>query len=183
MPKLINLIGQQFGNLLVIDKAESRSGKTYWKCQCQKCKQLKEVQGTHLKNDTFKDCCKDNILNKEERKCIICGQNFIIKDYGYTRKYCYECSPSYIEDRGATITAIRHAIKKQLVKYKGGKCEKCGYDKCIAALQFHHINPEEKDFELSIKYNNGQNNLDSLYKEADKCQLLCANCHAEEHYK
>ena len=50
-------------------------------------------------------------------------------------------------------------------------------------MQFHHMDPEEKDFELSIKYNNGITNMQLLYNEVDKCKLLCANCHAEEHEK
>lgn len=179
MPNLIDLVGKQYGNLLVIQKAPSRGGKTYWVCECIKCKQQKEIQGTHLRNNTFKDCCKEGTITK---KCLICGKEFIIKNKGYTRKYCYDCSPSYTDDRGATITSIRHAIKQQLVQYKGGKCEKCGYDKCIGALQFHHISPDEKDFELASQYNGGHFNIETLYKEADKCELLCANCHAEEHF-
>ena len=70
-----------------------------------------------------------------------------------------------------------------LIEYKGGKCEKCGYNKCDAALQFHHKNPEEKDFAIStINLNTETITMSDLYKEVDKCALLCANCHAEEHY-
>ena len=67
--------------------------------------------------------------------------------------------------------------------YKGGKCSRCGYDKCEAALQFHHLNPDEKEFTLSkINLNDSNFTFETLLKEADKCILLCANCHAEEHY-
>ena len=71
-------------------------------------------------------------------------------------------------------------MKKQAVKIKGGKCQKCGYDKCIDALHFHHRNAEEKSFGLSQSgiYHNWQDYL----KEVEKCDLLCANCHAEEHF-
>jgi hypothetical protein len=51
-------------------------------------------------------------------------------------------------------------------------------------LQFHHVNPQEKDFtigEININKNNFQ--MELLYKEVDKCKLLCANCHAEEHFE
>lgn len=120
------------------------------------------------------------------KKCLICGQEFQTVLHGETRKYCFECSPSYPkgsnQGRAATVTAIRQAIKRQLVKYKGGKCEICGYDKCIGVLQFHHIDPNEKDFDISKQYNNGQLDMEKFYKEVDKCLLLCANCHGEKHY-
>lgn len=121
------------------------------------------------------------------KKCLICQNDFEPLSKGQNRKYCFECSPSYVKgdnkSRAAAITAIRHAIKRQLVKYKGGKCEECGYDKCIAALQFHHIDQETKDFDLSMKYNGGSLNMQELYDEVDKCKMLCANCHAEKHFQ
>lgn len=72
--------------------------------------------------------------------------------------------------------------KLELVEYKGGKCEKCGYNKNVAALQFHHINPEEKEIKLDAR-RLSSTNMDTLYKEVDKCMLLCANCHAEIHHE
>ena len=72
--------------------------------------------------------------------------------------------------------------KLELVNYKGGKCEKCGYNKNIAALQFHHINPNEKEIKLDVR-RISSTNMETLYKEVDKCILLCANCHAETHYE
>lgn len=185
MPNLIDLTGNIYGNWKVINKAQSRGGKVYWNCKCQICGTEKEIQGNHLKQNTFANHCQ--VESIEVRKCLICGKEFQPIKGGYTRKYCYECSPSYShgdsQGRQSAITAIRHSIKKQLVEYKGGKCEICGYDKSIWAMQFHHINPEDKDFELSTKYNNGVADMQKLYKEVDKCRLLCANCHFEEHEK
>lgn len=74
-------------------------------------------------------------------------------------------------------------LKNNSFFINGNKCEKCGYNKSIWALQFHHKNSNEKDFELSSKYNNGVVDMQLLYNEVDKCVLLCANCHAEEHEK
>ena len=75
----------------------------------------------------------------------------------------------------------RHKIKQELVDYKGGKCEICGYDKCINALEFHHLNPEEKEFALNTA--NYNKSIEKLKKEVDKCILVCANCHRELHYQ
>jgi len=72
----------------------------------------------------------------------------------------------------------RIKIDGNIVEYKGGKCVQCGYNKNMKALVFHHINPNEKEFSLSgchcISWKR-------IKKELDKCILLCANCHIEEH--
>ena len=114
--------------------------------------------------------------------CEICGNSFEIIDNGWTRKYCYNCSPHIDENmtNAQAVTIKRRAIKKMLIDYKGGKCEKCGYDKCMRALEFHHLNPNEKDFGLS---KNLSKSISALKAEADKCILLCSNCHAEEHQR
>ncbi len=74
---------------------------------------------------------------------------------------------------------LRAMIKKQCIEYLGGKCKLCGYNKCDKALDFHHVNPEKKDF--SIGQNNTRYRFDQLKPELDKCVLLCKNCHAEVH--
>lgn len=70
--------------------------------------------------------------------------------------------------------------KKELVALLGGKCKKCGYDKCINALDFHHIKGD-KEYQLSAMFNHSSKQ--KILKEANKCILLCANCHREMHYK
>lgn len=65
-----------------------------------------------------------------------------------------------------------------LLNYKGGKCQRCGYNKCNRALEFHHIDPSKKDFGISKNINR---NIEDLKREVDKCILLCSNCHAEVH--
>jgi hypothetical protein len=53
----------------------------------------------------------------------------------------------------------------------------CGYDRCDAALQFHHRDPALKDFSLGVR--GITRGIDKLREEAKKCVLLCATCHAE----
>ena len=72
-------------------------------------------------------------------------------------------------------------MKKWALEYKGNKCEICGYDKCSEALDFHHNNPNEKDFTISDR--NLILDWIEIKKELDKCSLLCANCHRELHAK
>lgn len=76
---------------------------------------------------------------------------------------------------------IQWWIKRKIkaVEYLGGKCVSCGYSKCMAALHFHHKNPEEKEFMWGkLK----RQTWTVVLGELDKCHLLCANCHAEEHF-
>jgi len=63
----------------------------------------------------------------------------------------------------------------------GGKCQLCGYNKCINALVFHHIDPTKKEAEpcyIIMRWS-----WKRALKELKKCILVCANCHAELHYK
>lgn len=71
----------------------------------------------------------------------------------------------------------RKAIREQAVAYKGGKCEICGYDKCPNAFDFHHIDPQEKDFTISDR----MTSFEAIRAELDKCVLLCCRCHREVH--
>lgn len=65
------------------------------------------------------------------------------------------------------------------IAYKGGKCQCCGYNKYVGALEFHHINSEEKDFGISAK--GYTRSWKRVKEELDKCILVCANCHREIH--
>ena len=75
------------------------------------------------------------------------------------------------------VKAWRKRTKELLVEYKGGKCEFCGYNKCLEALEFHHIDETTKEFAVS----GSTKSLEKQKKEADKCYMLCANCHRELH--
>ena len=75
------------------------------------------------------------------------------------------------------VAAWRRRAKQVLVREAGGQCHLCGYDRCLAALEFHHLDPREKAFALSLR--GVTRSLDALREEAAKCVLLCANCHAE----
>lgn len=67
-------------------------------------------------------------------------------------------------------------MKRLLVEEAGGKCQVCDYDKCLWALQFHHLDRKEKKFEIGSKNNRS---VAKLREEVKKCVLLCSNCHFE----
>ncbi len=82
-------------------------------------------------------------------------------------------------DFSRKVKAWRYRTKIRAVEYKGGKCSICNYNKSMAALQFHHIDPTQKEF--GIARSGISRAWEKIKKELDKCILLCANCHAERH--
>ena|ERR1700761_5526365 len=85
----------------------------------------------------------------------------------------YRCAKCNAE----AVSSRRRQVKLTLVREAGGACRLCGYDRCLAALEFHHLVPAEKRFSLS--YRGVARSLARAREEAAKCVLLCANCHAE----
>ena len=83
---------------------------------------------------------------------------------------------SYL-DRRREAKRRRDFLRARAADYLGGKCRICGYDKCLSALEFHHIDPLEKDFAISDKLTSWE----AIRAELDKCVLVCANCHREIH--
>lgn len=114
-------------------------------------------------------------ISKTCTQCLVKKpiDEFYWKNTNKTRKYphCGTCHNKY-------STNIQRKAKQEAIDYKGGKCEKCGYKACNAALEFHHTDPTKKDFTISKR---SVTVLSKIKKELDKCMLLCANCHREIH--
>ena len=60
-------------------------------------------------------------------------------------------------------------------------CSKCGYNEHFTALDFHHVDPDSKEFSIANACRNKQ--LPAIKDEIRKCVVLCANCHRIEHFK
>lgn len=93
---------------------------------------------------------------------------FVLEGRGY-----YRCARCRVEAVGRR----RRVIKRKLVAEAGGQCAICGYARCQRPLQFHHLDPAAKEFHLS--HSGHSRSLARARAEAEKCTLLCANCHAE----
>lgn len=74
----------------------------------------------------------------------------------------------------------RRNTKLKLIACMGNDCQICGYNKSINALEFHHLDPDQKDFTISKMRSNPKSWL-KITKELKKCILVCANCHREIH--
>jgi hypothetical protein len=68
----------------------------------------------------------------------------------------------------------RYDKKSLLVQYKGGKCCDCGNTFPLCCFDFDHRDPDQKMFSISEHYGW---TMEELIPEADKCDLVCANCH------
>lgn len=101
--------------------------------------------------------------------CMRHGETeFVLEGRGYYR--CKRC-------RSERVTARRRVVKAVLVKEAGGRCAICGYDRHVRALEFHHLDPSQK--RMSVSKDGVTLSLEAARAEAQKCVLLCSNCHAE----
>jgi predicted nucleic acid-binding Zn ribbon protein len=143
----------------------------------------------------LENCSQSSIkhwLNKYELKtnplkqgkhinCLICNKALIGKQIKFCSAKCQNVGGNINhqiykkqQERGLTR-------KLELISMRGCKCEYCGYNTNLSALQFHHLNPKEKDHNLDMR-KLSNSTWEWCLKEFAKCQVLCANCHAETHF-
>ena len=114
-----------------------------------------------------------------KRQCRICNEFKTLTEFSPTNKfgnlnsYCKPCAKK--KNRKP-----KQRFKEECIVYKGGSCIRCGYNKCPAALEFHHREPNEKEF--SLRDVNEVTLTQKIKAELDKCDLVCSNCHKEIHY-
>lgn len=159
-----------------ISKLENK-GKTtirYWLKKYDLKTKNKSFKDGYISEKTLK-----RVNGKPIQNCSKCGV-LLDDNTGYWRSSkkvwlinCKKCHNDYNTNRWKNS-------KKKAVEYKGGKCERCGYSKCIDALEFHHIDPTQKDKNFgNLKLRKWEDQI----KELDKCICLCSNCHREVHYE
>lgn len=113
----------------------------------------------------------------EKLVCITCGKQL----RGNQTKFCSGAF-KVKEHQGYEEQKLRGIKRKAyLVMQAGGECQKCGYKSNLSVLHFDHRNPEEKGFELDMRTLSTRT-FASIIEEFAKCDLLCANCHMQEHY-
>lgn len=110
------------------------------------------------------------------KQCTKCNLPTPLSDFYKNGKrlhaICKTCHKEYIR--------LKYLKKIEAVsKYKSEKgCSKCG-DKRYYVLEFHHIDPTQKDYLISARV---RAPLNLLMEEIKKCAILCSNCHAEFHH-
>jgi len=89
----------------------------------------------------------------------------------------YHTNTAYQENQHSRLRAKAAKHKFILIQFLGGQCMKCGYRESDA-LDFHHRNKSQKTTAVS---NLLDGKFENALEEAKKCDLLCANCHREQH--
>ena len=140
---------------------------------------------------------KDGWLLKEDReklRCKECCEELPITSFfkrGFNKQghqqydsRCKQCSKEhtkkYRKRHNPRDLGLRK-IKCDYVEEIKTECAECGYNRCAAALDFHHINKETKVGGIAEFESNGKITLEMLKEEIRKCVVLCANCHRELH--
>ena len=77
------------------------------------------------------------------------------------------------------VSERRRKLKLMVIEYKGGSCVVCAYSKFAGALDLHHLDESMKEFGLGMR--GVTRSWEKIKTEADKCVLVCANCHREIH--
>jgi hypothetical protein len=109
--------------------------------------------------------------NHQCRKHGLVPHKFLSNGVGRRRKrICVPC----LRERQWTVRRTR---KLRLITLAGGQCVLCGYDRWPCSLDFHHIDPETKVERISHLCQ--RRDFDFVRREAEKCVLLCRNCHGE----
>jgi len=130
---------------------------------------------------------------KKTKHCPVCKTEKLLtefhRDRGRGDGHASTCKPckNKRDTKYTTIRKIRLRKRKDqwltLIHANKMKCSVCGYSKCFEALDQHHNDPNEKDFEISrfMQKPFNKENQKTLLKELGKCICMCANCHREFH--
>lgn len=113
--------------------------------------------------------------------CIICNKVLTGQQRKFCSLKCKNSASNYKHQSYICQQKRAHNRKSELIELLGGKCELCGYNKFTGSLSFHHKNPKNKKFNLSVRECSNRS-WDSLLTEVSKCSLLCLNCHSELHW-
>lgn len=98
---------------------------------------------------------------------------FYMKQGKLVHYWCKDCNLENVKER-------KRELKRQCVEYKGNSCVDCNGVFHPAIYDFHHLDPNEKDFQIGSL--SSTKLTESIKSELDKCVLLCANCHRLRHF-
>ena len=126
--------------------------------------------------------CHKNPKEEGSNYCVDCHARIRLhnKEWYHTHKeYAKErvrkWRESHKEEGLRKVRDYRRTLKIKIIETMGGKCMHCGYDKNYAVLSIHHKNPQEKEGTKDWRNKN-------IFKNLEKYELLCSNCHLEYHH-
>ncbi len=145
---------------------------------CATCGTL--FQGIKTKKYCSEKCRFAAARHKKRKitRCVVCQTTLA----GKARMYCSSLCKSEAHSHSYEHQQVRGLGRKlALVKEKGGGCSVCGYQRNLGALVFHHRDEATKSFNLDMRSLSNHSSA-AIHLEAQKCDLLCSNCHQEFHH-
>ena len=131
------------------------------------------------------------------RRCCVCKEEkeldeFRIKKYNKSgepiyQAICIDCNKEYQREHYRRNKKLykakareydkkyKIAVYEFLLEFCRGGCEYCD-EREFACLQFNHLEPEVKDFNIAMMISNKMP-LQRIREEIEKCEVVCANCH------
>lgn len=80
-------------------------------------------------------------------------------------------------ERASNSAALSRAAGREIIREaKNRPCADCGTQYPYYVMQFDHLDPSEKSFAIGIA---ATRSPEVLRAEIAKCEVVCANCHAE----
>ena len=115
-----------------------------------------------------------------QSKCETCAGELAGRQRKFCSRKCKNASTNFRHQTYCRQQARGVARKRRLVAEHGGGCTRCGYRRNYAALEWHHVVPSSKAFNLDLRALSNRR-FAVILAEIEKCVLLCANCHADLH--
>lgn len=113
--------------------------------------------------------------------CFVCAKTLLGRQRRFCSRSCKNRDTNNRHQSYSSQQARGLARKLELIVACGGKCNRCGYNRNLAALTWHHLDPALKTFNLDARSLSNRNRV-VIDDELRKCVLLCTNCHAETHF-
>lgn len=107
--------------------------------------------------------------------CTNCGETDAAKAVRNRRSWYSHCRTCHNENERVRVRGNRAKV----IAFLGGCCSRCGYNRCQAAFHLHHRDPSQKAPDFKTRR---YRVFDKVKAELLKCDLICANCHAEIHW-
>jgi predicted nucleic acid-binding Zn ribbon protein len=115
-----------------------------------------------------------------EKSCVVCEAALTGRQTKFCSRRCKNASTNNKNQNYVSQQRRGRERRLLLIQQKGGRCERCDYDRNNAALAFHHVDPATKSFPIDLR-SCSNTSWEALVIEAQKCILLCLNCHSEIH--
>lgn len=118
---------------------------------------------------------------KSDARCVTCNASLSGRQRRFCSRTCKNAETNNRHQNYVAQSARGSRRKRELLDEAGGRCTRCGYNRNLAALTWHHVIPAQKSFSLDLRSLSNRS-IGEIRNEVRKCIVLCANCHAETHF-